>query len=827
METPKPFPHVFLSALPFALSVPPAAFFRGILGVTLVPFLIICAAGRVSAQATVGLGTYATDGNFAVPPDKPYVTPDFAQKHMSAQWWATLITKQFSDGLYAQPASFRATAKGMEMGYPGAPTTAEAGGFSAVHAADLTIGIEGMNAEAARLAGYSHWSVTSRWTDGAKVMEATIGHGLPFAYFKITGGKAAITSAGKPWYDKDGTLGVTVAGRNYAIFAPSGSSWAGAGTITSTLNGKDYLSVAVLPDGTAETLAFYRKYAFSFVKKTRVTWYYQENTARMVSTWAAETEVKEGTESGTLFALFRHQWLDVASPLTQYGYKSVRGDMKVAAGPSFTTSMLFNGILPAMPQVGMDQAALKSLVAGFNGEVAGGDSYGSGKSMGRLAAMAPIADLAGDVAKRDAIVASLEKGLEGWLTAGGGQQLWYNKTWSTLVGYPASYNSDTRLSDHHFHYGYFIMGAAVIAQYDPAWAKQDKWGGMVEMLIREVNSWDDNDPMFGRFRYFDAYEGHGWADGMGFDRGNNQESSSEAMNCDAGIIQWGIHTGNKTIRDLGIFMYTNEARAVEQYWWDVDGAVFPPAFNHTSTGMLWSNGDAFATWFSSDVAAIHGINILPIAAGSLYLGRHPDHVLKNFAEGNKGQWEDLFLEYLAFADPDQAAAKYGNGVGPEGGDSKPHATYLIKSLQAAGRLNVEIGASVPSFAVFDKAAVRTYTAYNASDATATVVFMDGFQMEVPARTQVSKTGPLRTIAVLPAARPRPRGHGLLWNGVAYPERYLGSASGAAIFDLQGRLLWNDRAQGNGTGAAKAASSTAAEGAARGAQGIFLALPARL
>lgn len=766
---------------------------------------------RAWAQAAVGAGSYATDGNFATPPGKPYVTDDFAQKHLSAQWWATLITKQFSDALYAHPASFRATAKGMEMGYPGFATYATGDGFSSSHAADLTIGIEGMNAEAARVARYSDWSVTSRWTDGAKVLEATFGHGLPFAYFKVTGGKAALTSNGRPWYDKDGTLGVTVNGRSYGIFAPTGSTWGGTGTVTSSLNGKDYLSVAVLPDEKPETLAFFRKYAFSFIKRTRVTWNYEESTARLVSTWAAETEAKEGTETGTLFALFRHQWLDAASPLTQYSYKSVRGEMKVAAGPFFVTAMQFNGILPAMPQVGIDLPALKSLVSGFNGDVGGGDSYGSGKSMGRLAAMAPIADLAGDAAKRDALVANLKKGLESWLTAGGNQQLWYNKTWSTLVGYPASYNSDTRLSDHHFHYGYFLMGAAVIAQFDPAWAKKDKWGGMVEMLIREVNSWDDNDPMFGRFRYFDAYEGHGWADGMGFDRGNNQESSSEAMNCDAGIIQWGIHTGNKTIRDLGIFMYVNEARAVEQYWFDVDGAVFPPAFDHNSTGMVWSNGDAYGTWFSGNVGAIHGINILPIAAGSLYLGRRPDHVLKNFAEGNQGQWADLFVQYLAFADADQAAAKYGNGLNPEGGDSKPHATYQIESLQAAGRLNVEIGASVPSFAVFDKGATRTYTAYNASDAAATVIFTDGFQLEVPARSQVTKQGPTRAIAVLPPVRSGRRGGSLLWNRVAYPQGYRGPPPGTVLFDPAGRML-------PGLGTASGRFPRAA------AQGVYLTVP---
>jgi hypothetical protein len=300
------------------------------------------------------------------------------------------------------------------------------------------------------------------------------------------------------------------------------------------------------------------------------------------------------------------------------------------------------------------------------------------------------------------------------------------------------------------------------------------------------------------------------------------------MNCYAVIIQWGIHTGNKTLRDLGIFMYVNEARAIEQYWFDVDDVVFPAAYSHNAIGMLWSNGGAYGTWFSSEPGAIHGINILPIAAGSLYLGRRPDHIVKNFAEGGGGQWQDLFLQYLAFADGDQAAAKYGTGIGSEGGDSKPHATLQIKSLQAMGKLNPLIGASVPSFAVFEKSAVRTYTAYNASDAAAIIIFTDGFQMEVPARAQATKQGPVRAISVLGRSRLRGGGGGgLLRNGVGYLAGYLGFPQGTAIYDLGGRLISGALGSG-GSGGSGASSSGAEVGNTRlrAYQGDFLAVPVR-
>src|SRR4051812_1344139 len=243
------------------------------------PLLIVTAffAASVFSQVQVGAGNYMDAGNFAVPPGKPYVTDDFKQPIKTAQWWVTLITKPFSDELHALPLSFKATAKGMEVGYPGAPQMFGSG-FASVHAADLTVGVEGMTADAAKVSAYSHFSVTARWQGGGKTLEATIGHGLPFAYFKVAGGNAQITLAGTIWYNQAGTLGVTVGGRSYGIFAPTGSVWTGTGTLTSGLNGKDYLSVAVLPDGTPETLAFFRKYAFSFVTKTKVAWYYVESS---------------------------------------------------------------------------------------------------------------------------------------------------------------------------------------------------------------------------------------------------------------------------------------------------------------------------------------------------------------------------------------------------------------------------------------------------------------------------------------------------------------------------------------------------------------------
>ena len=54
--------------------------------------------------------------------------------------------------------------------------------------------------------------------------------------------------------------------------------------------------------------------------------------------------------TGTLQALFRHQWLHSTTALTALSYTATpRGLMQVCDGNSFSTQMTFNGILPALP----------------------------------------------------------------------------------------------------------------------------------------------------------------------------------------------------------------------------------------------------------------------------------------------------------------------------------------------------------------------------------------------------------------------------------------------------------------------------------------------
>jgi endoglucanase Acf2 len=734
------------------------------------------------SQVQVGSGSYAATASGAVPPATPHVTADFSQKVLSNKWWVNFMTQQGFTTAYAHPLSFDAKSGGLGIGC----MTADR--WNQGHASDLTVSMAGLGG--ALVARHSHFSVTMRWEGGGNRMEALMGQGLPFVYFTVTGGDVSI-SGGTVFANQSNILGVSAGGHYYGIFGPTGCTWTTGGTLSSNLGGKGYLSIAVLPDNQAATLEFFKKYAYSFVKETRVTWQYIEPTAQLVSHFGVITEAKEGTETGTVFALFRHQWLDAAMPLTNYKYSSVRGDMKVATGQEVVTSMTFNGILPCLPYVGQDAAKLNGYINSQNIETTTGDSYGAGYRMGHYGQVSHIAEVAGNITRRNEFVAALKKSLEEWFTVGGPQQFCYHKPWNRMIGYPASYGSDNRLSDHHFHYGYFIFAGANIARWDTTWARN--WGGMVELLIRDINSWDDNDPMFARFQNFDPYEGHGWADGMGFAAGNNQESSSESMDCNSAIISWGVNTGNKTIRDMGIFMYVNETRAIEQYWWNVDKAVYPSSYNHTCCGMVWSNGGAYGTWFSGNSGHIHGINYIPVHGGSLYMGRRPDYVPLNYAEGFNGTWADCFYEFLAFADPARAMTGFNGLSSAVAAGSMALVYYNIASCLAGGLLSTKVVGNWPTYAVFDKGSTRTYTAYNPEFKTATVTYNDGFSMDVPARTQLTKTGPMLPLNALGEKRLAAPGKFIASQRINVIDRFRVPAldknvSRIELFDVRGKKI---------------------------------------
>ncbi|MFI7547615.1 glycosyl hydrolase [Actinoplanes sp. NPDC049599] len=748
--------------------------------------LAVAATGSAEA-ATVGAGSYTETlpagaklptgcGDIATNPRQFLTANAPAGAVPTNDWWSSLVFKKgdecnFSQPLFAHPAAYKPVASGLGISYQtDAAISGSATGLGEYHfpyAQHVVAGVAGLNAPRALVDGWTDWTVTPSWSDGTRTLKATIGHGLPMSYYQVTGGDALISIVGPPtvWQNSGNRVGWSIGGHDYVAYGPAGSTWSLSGsTLRSTLAGRGYFSLAVLPTtsgtSTADKTALADRYgqvAHNHVTGTRVSYTYNQAAGTVNTTYGFTTTAREGSGSGTVISLYPHQWryLSGGSPIAQT-YVSPRGAMKTVIGTQFQTSMKYTGVLPEVPAVGDSSGADLSQVTTFlNNELnnpadfRGDDTYWTGKGLGRAARIAEIADQLNLTAVRDSALNVIRTRITDWFTASAGKTsrvFYYDNKWGTLIGYPASYASDEDLNDHHFHYGYFIAAAATLAKFDPQWASTGRYGGMVDLLIRDANNYDRADTRFPYLRDFDIYAGHDWASGHGaFGAGNNQESSSEGQNFANALIQWGQATGNTAVRDAGIWIHTTQAAAINEYWFDVRNENFPASWGHNYSAIVWGSGGAYATWFSGEHALVVGINMLPMTGGQLYLGDHPAAVKSTYAElvrNNGGEptlWRDMLWQYLALGDPDAALAKFraNSSYTSEEGESKAHTFHWIRNLAALGQVDTGVTANHPLAKVFSKNGAKTYVASNITNTALTVTYSDGRTLAVPAGKTVA------------------------------------------------------------------------------------------
>ena len=484
-------------------------------------------------------------------------------------WWSKLVKETQASNLFTYPYTLKTATNGLVVSYIPSGVIDDM--------LPVTMSVKGMNASKTTVSDYSDWTVTMDWNDGTHNFQATAGIAMPFLYFtKKTTDEAQVTvTSGTVTIDNE-LLIITNAknGADFAVYAPAGSTWTqNGGVYTSTLNGKNYWSMAFLPltaPNVTTVANEYKKYAYVFPTTTTSSFTYNENTAVVRTDFNVTTDVKEGTETNMLLGLLPHQWANLAtnSPAPdKYNYATVRGEMKTLAGNSFSVENKFHGILPTLPYVdnystGFTPTALKEKITAIENDAleTWTDSYNEGQVMNRLIQTARIADEMGNTVARDKMLATIKERLEDWLKADSGEVaflFYYNTTWSALLGYPAGHGQDSNINDHHFHWGYFIHAASFLEQYQPGWAAQ--WGDMINLLVRDAATTDRTDTLFPYLRNFSPYAGHCWANGFAtFPQGNDQESTSESMQFNSSLIHWGEVTGNKAIRDLGIYLYTTE-----------------------------------------------------------------------------------------------------------------------------------------------------------------------------------------------------------------------------------------------------------------------------
>src|SRR5205807_1397700 len=109
------------------------------------------------------------------------------------------------------------------------------------------------------------------------------------------------------------------------------------------------------------------------------------------------------------------------------------------------------------------------------------------------------------------------------------------------------------------------------------WGQQ--YGAMATMVAEQYANWDRGNTQFPFLRTFDAWSGHSYAGGMGDGRGNNQESTSEAIQSWQGLVLLGEALNNPAMVACGMMGYTEESKAELNYWFDAPHQnLFPSGY---------------------------------------------------------------------------------------------------------------------------------------------------------------------------------------------------------------------------------------------------------
>jgi endoglucanase Acf2 len=713
-------------------------------------------------------------------PQAPFRTEAMLKRAApTSQWYSTLIFSETPAPIYVQPITVRTTADGFEMALPSKVVTTTERRDTEIafpHRDPLRFAPVDFKPGPARLAGAGDWSIDISMARDADEMRITVARGNPYAYFRLSRGDLSLRlPADGERFDGGGdarVLALRVQGKAYALFAPTGARWEQASArewIVRLPAERRYLSAAALPDDKPETLALLARHAYAFVEDTRVGWRYDVAASRVETTFSATTRVMEGPDPGPLYGLYPHHWFENASVQDKLGpaYDTVRGKIRLLAAPRFTTAHPYVGFVPYWPAAG-DSPRKAELADVMKSDLRsarrmmlpeGQSAYWQGKGLQRIVKLLDVVEQQGDTEGREQLLAMLKKRIEEWFGGGDSKRYFFvDRALGAVASYPDDFFAIAEINDHHFWYGYWIRTAAEIALRDPAWAARERWGAMVELLISDIATAERGRADFPFLRNFDPYEGHSWANGLGGtgsygEFGNNQESSSEAINAWVGLILWGEVSGNRELRDLGAYLYATESQAIKHYWFDVHGLVLAPEYKNVDVAQLFGGKYIHNTWWTDDPRQITGINLLPVTTASTTFAAHPEYIRRNLAALKEEQaiwaargkkvdppdiWQDVFAKYLALADPAAALAQWNRWGAVELGETRSHTLHFLLSLEGMGTPDVAVTADTPLYAVFRRAdGQRTYLAFNAGKAPLTVRFSDGKTLAVAPGTLAS------------------------------------------------------------------------------------------
>ena len=702
---------------------------------------------------------------------QPMIAENFTQAVPSNDWWSSVVFPEFGDAysapLYAHPLTIKVEEKGLSLSsqsqreaFQTSDTTWES--ITPFHR-QLQVQVLSEEAEGFELITYGDWSFTGGWQQPGDRPELTVAQGSPITWLKgVKANDINISWQGESEEQslEGSKLNIKINQDHYAVYSSTGIWTQNEGNIRLATEEDAVvdLAVALVPKGaTEETIKKFDDSASTRITTTEFGFTKDANPYNISISYEYGSQIYPDN-TNTLFAIYPHLKNIVNGSFnTGETYESARGQMDLHEGNSFHAEIPALGVLPMLPMVLSESEKEEARAKLLNDSEINnpssylnqfGDTYWSGKALLKSIQSAHLAKALGEDDLSAKIVNAVTETLDDWFEASGeagDRHFAYNPIWDTVQGYPDSFGSASQLNDHHFHYGYFIHAAALAGLLNPSWIETQR--DMVDLLINDVAGWDLTDASLPELRNFSTMAGHSWASGHGaFGRGNNHESSSESMNFSTGLTLWGGITNRDKLTNLGQTLYSLEAKAIQEYWFEKNQHIHPDGYNVESSGMLWGDGAAHATWFSAEPEHIKGINFLPFSGGSLYLSemaRDPSALISEIDEltGDEiDQWGGLILQYEALFNQQGALEKKDILIEQlEEGQSKVGVYSWIHALANLGTPTSTIRANHPLSAVFINEEITSYTAFNPGDSPLAVAFNDGHNMTIDPMQLLTQT----------------------------------------------------------------------------------------
>lgn len=561
-------------------------------------------------------------------------------------WVSGMILQKEPNPVYPMPYSFKPTTSGFEMNLPKVTSTPTE--INGTHTPSMIVSFGAQDFNLTHFDGIvARLQYTS---DNTAVANVTIASGSPYVFYESLS-DATINIAGVSNISERSSTYIRFEkdGNQYVVVTKNGATIKNEGSPTITTTKDSLVTFYALPPHSQDIL---RTNAGNALTSARVSY---KNEADSTST-VIHYDTKDAKP--THFAAMNYH--DVKSMQKDMTYDSIYGQMPVYTGTDFTLTAPTVAASNSLEVKNISQEQQRSLIRTLTEDVkstkfTAKDSYFAGKQLARAA---NLLDLAHQL-EQDTLANELEQKLTiAFADRLNNDYFYYDTKLKGVAANVAAFGSED-FNDHHFHYGYFIYAASILGRYDPEFISTH--GDYINLLAADISNYDPTDKNFPLRRNFDPYASHSWAAGLApFADGNNQESSSEAIQTWNAVALWGDLTKNKDLSGSGRWLLAQETATATKAWRKVDTSD-NNLKNYTSplTSLSFGGKRTYATFFSDEPNTKLAIQLLPLNPMMAVFEQDDANIAKqvNAATTNDNfnvALGDYILMYSALDDPARA-----------------------------------------------------------------------------------------------------------------------------------------------------------------------------